>query len=130
MSKRDPPPFVETCWVLVGARRGDIWLCRRWETTRGAPDQVEFDGPAVLAREERRGDVLGFLHTHPAGLPSPSRRDVRTMRAWTSAFGKSLVCLIEMEGSMAGWRFDDDASAGIRLSTVERFARGVLIGVD
>jgi proteasome lid subunit RPN8/RPN11 len=122
--------FVETCWVLVGERRGRVWRCRRLRPTRGEPSQVAFDGPAALAREERRGDVVGFYHTHPGGPPRPSRRDVRTMRAWASAFGKPLVCLIESDGKLAGWRFNDDESAGVAMAAVERFPRGVVIAVD
>jgi proteasome lid subunit RPN8/RPN11 len=91
---------------------------------------VQFDGPWVLEREERRHDVIGFLHTHPDGPPSPSRRDVRTMRAWCSAFGKPLLCLIASPNGVRGYRFDDDESEGVGLALVETFPRGVLIGVD
>jgi proteasome lid subunit RPN8/RPN11 len=91
---------------------------------------VSFDGPWVLEREERRHDVLGFLHTHPDGPPTPSHRDVRTMRAWCSAFGKPLLCLIASPEGMRGFRFDDDESEGVALAHVETFARGIVIGVD
>ena len=92
--------------------------------------QVAFDGDRVLQREERRGDVLGFFHTHPDGPPAPSRRDVRTMRAWSSAFGKPLICLIASPDGTAGFRFDHDESNGVPLKIVEVFPRGVVIGVD
>jgi proteasome lid subunit RPN8/RPN11 len=91
---------------------------------------VRFDGRWVLEREERRGDVLGFLHTHPDGHAYPSTRDVRTMRAWCSAFGKPLLCLIASAEGVRGFRFDDDESKGVELATVEIFPRGVVIGVD
>jgi hypothetical protein len=52
------------------------------------------------------------------------------MRAWCSAFGKPLVCLIASPEGTAGYRFDDDASRGIPLATVEHFPRGVVIGVE
>jgi proteasome lid subunit RPN8/RPN11 len=91
---------------------------------------VEFDGPWVLAREERRHDVLGFYHTHP-GMPArPSQRDVNTLRAWCSAFGKPLLCVIDGADGVRGFRFDDDASAGTELPLVALFARGVVIGVE
>lgn len=96
----------------------------------GRPASVEFDGPAVLEREERKGDVIGFLHTHPNSDAEPSRRDLRTMRAWVSAFGKPLLCVIEGIDGLAAYRFDDDASDGERLPAVEAFPRGVIIGVD
>jgi proteasome lid subunit RPN8/RPN11 len=121
---------IERCWTLVGAHRGRIWHARRVKPRAGEPASVAFDGPWVLAREERRGDVLGFFHTHPVGRPRPSRRDVRTMRGWTSAFGKPLLCVIESPVGLAAFRFDDDRSDGVILGVIERFPRGVVIAVD
>jgi hypothetical protein len=120
----------ERCWVLVGQRRGRIWCGRRLRTSVGEPAHVEFDGPAVLDREERRRDVIGFLHTHPAYSAVPSQRDLHTMRAWATAFGKPLLCLIEGVDGLAGYRFDDDTSDGDRLPLVETFPRGVIIAVE
>jgi proteasome lid subunit RPN8/RPN11 len=97
---------------------------------RGRPAAVEFDADWVLRREEARGDVVGFYHTHPSGPPEPSQRDLRTMRAWASAFGKALLCLIESNGALAAFRFDDDASQGVKLAACELFARGVVIAFD
>jgi proteasome lid subunit RPN8/RPN11 len=91
---------------------------------------VRFEGLCVLKREETRRDVLGFYHTHPDGPPGPSGRDIRTMRAWCSALGKPLVCLIASPTGTAGYRFDDDASRGVPMAAVELFPRGVVIGVD
>jgi proteasome lid subunit RPN8/RPN11 len=81
----------------------------------------------VLNREEERGDVVGFYHTHPSGLAAPSVRDVRTMRAWVSAFGKPLLCLIESQGSLVAFGFHDDESPGVRLEACQLFPRGVVI---
>ena len=121
---------VEHCWALVGRRRGRIWYARRLRGRAGEPARVCFDGPWVLQREERRQDVLGFYHTHP-GLPArPSRRDVRTMRAWCSAFGKPLLCVIAGAEGVRGYRFEDEASPGVELAVVELFPRGVVIGVE
>jgi len=125
-----PVRAVEHCWTLVGQRRGPIWYCRRLQAHRGEPARVCFDGPWVLAREERRHDVLGFYHTHP-GMPArPSRRDVRTMRAWCSAFGKPLLCVIAGADGIRGYRFDDDTSAGVELAVVATFPQSVVIGVE
>jgi proteasome lid subunit RPN8/RPN11 len=120
----------EECWLLVGRRRGRIWHARQIGRCAGEPASVEFDGLATLRREERRRDVVGFLHTHPATATVPSRRDLDTMRAWVGALGKPLLCVIEGVDGLAGWRFDDDESDGERLLAVELFPRGVLIGVD
>jgi proteasome lid subunit RPN8/RPN11 len=121
---------VEQYWTLIGQRRGRIWYARRVHHCRGATASVHFNGLSVLRREEKRGDVLGFFHTHPDGPARPSRRDVRTMRAWCSAFGKPLLCVISSPIGVAGCRFNDDSSRGVALELVHVFPRGVVIGVD
>lgn len=123
-------PVVEQCWTLVGEHRGRIWHCRRVRPTTGERASVRFDGDWALKREEKHGDVVGFLHTHPEGPASPSNRDVRTMRAWCGSFGKPLLCLIAGPDGLRGFRFDDDVSTGEKLAIVEVFPRGVVIGVD
>jgi len=123
-------PVAEQCWTLLGRLRGRIWYCRRVRRSRGDRASVHFDGAWVLDREEAHGDVVGFLHTHPEGPAAPSQRDVRTIRAWCSAFGKPLLCLIAAPEEVRGYRFDDDESVGEALSLVELFPRGVVIGVD
>jgi proteasome lid subunit RPN8/RPN11 len=107
-----------------------VGFCRRRKHEQGERVRVRFDGAWVLEREETNGDVIGFLHTHPDGPDSPSTRDVRTMRAWCSAFGKPLVCLIDGPGGLRGWRFDHDAANGRMLAIVQSFPRGLVIGVD
>jgi proteasome lid subunit RPN8/RPN11 len=129
-SPRALRPPVEQYWTLVGERRGRIWYARRVHHRTGEATSVHFDGLRVLDREEKRGDVLGFLHTHPDGPPRPSKRDVRTMRAWCSAFGKPLLCVILCPEGLAGFQFEDDQSDGVVVATIEVFARGVLIGVE
>jgi proteasome lid subunit RPN8/RPN11 len=122
--------FLEEYWTLVGARRGRIWYARRIHNCSGTEASVRFDGQSVLRREETRRDVLGFFHTHPSGSPCPSNRDVRTMRAWCSAFGKPLLCVISSPDGLAGYRFASDSARGAPLALVELFPRGVLIGVE
>jgi hypothetical protein len=41
------------------------------------------------------------------------------MRAWVSSFGKPLLCLIESDGELAAYRFDNDESPGVRLVACE-----------
>jgi hypothetical protein len=108
----------ERCWVLVGAfdRSGDSWRVAVEREVAGEPIRVEADWRWALAREEERGDVAGFWHTHPpaAGLV-PSARDVRTMQAWTLALGKPLLCLISEEGrpgQPAAYLFLDEDDRG------------------
>jgi proteasome lid subunit RPN8/RPN11 len=122
--------MVEEYWTLVGVRRKRSWRARRIQHCEGEPDRVRFDAQAVLQREESRGDVVGFFHTHPAGPPKPSARDVRTMRAWCSAFGKPLWCVIASPEGMAGFCFEDDSSRGTPFALVKFLKNGVLRGVE
>lgn len=121
---------VEYCWTLVGRRQGRFWYARRERAILGQVDSVEFDAAWVLQREESKGDIVGFYHTHPGGPPCPSRRDVSTMRAWVGSFGKPLLCLIESEGQLAAYRFDDDESSGKALTGCELFPRGIVVAFD
>lgn len=116
--------------MLVGLRKSRVWYARRMGRCLGKPASVEFDGASVLAREEGRHDVVGFLHTHPSSPAVPSQRDLDTMRAWVGAFGKPLLCVIAGTTGLCGYRFDTDQSQGRRLETVEFFPRGIVIGVD
>jgi proteasome lid subunit RPN8/RPN11 len=121
---------VEQYWTLIGERRGRIWYMRRIGHRTGGPASVTFDGPGVLRREEERRDVLGFMHTHPDGPAQPSARDVLTMRAWCSAFGKPLMCAIACPQTLAAFRFDPDSPDGIPFAEIELFPRGTVIGVE
>lgn len=98
--------------------------------TRGEVASVAFDATWVLGREEVRADVVGFYHTHPSGPPEPSDRDVKTMRAWASSFGKSLLCLLESEGQLAAYRFGNGQSDGLRLEHCELLPRGIVLVFD
>ena len=122
-------PQCEECWPLVGERRGRLWCARTLHRTVGTRTRVEFNGPAILAREEKRQDIVGFLHTHPGSLAEPSQRDIATMQAWVSAFGKPLLCLIEGTDGLTGFCFATDDSAGQRLAQVERFGRQTIIAI-
>jgi hypothetical protein len=120
----------EICYVLVGQHRGRIWVGRLQQRQEGQPTSVEFDWKWVLAREERYGDILGFYHTHPAGLAKPSERDVCTMRAWVSCLGKPLLCVIESGVALGAYSFASDEDDGQALAEVERFPRKVVVAVD
>jgi hypothetical protein len=54
------------------------------------------------------------------------------MRAWCSAFGKPLLCVIASPAGAAGFRFASKgrAARGVRLAALELFPRNVLIGVE
>ncbi len=101
-----------------------MWLCCLHFLGSGSPTGVEFDWAVVIKREERRGDVLGFYHTHPFGLNRPSRRDVRTMRAWCDCLGKPLLCVIGTPGStrtkIHGYLFRNYRSLGRKVRLTEQ----------
>lgn len=115
----------EQCWVLLGAydEKEEMWRLRARRQVSGQPASVEADWRWALDREERVGDVAGFAHTHPAGSGvEPSQRDVRTMEAWCSAFGKALVCLIaegETLDDPAGYLFSDGGVDSLPLEDLE-----------
>jgi proteasome lid subunit RPN8/RPN11 len=121
---------IERCCVLVGRRKGAFWHARRVRPTTGDVASVGFDAGWVLAREETNGDVVGFYHTHPSGMPEPSKRDDRTMWAWVSSFGKPLLCLIEADRKVAAYLYMDDKAAAAKVTACEVLPRGVVIAYD
>ena len=128
--KRTTEGFREEACVLVGERRGDIWHARRHWPTRGEPASVSFDWHKVMAREEARRDVIGFFHTHPDCLPTPSARDDRTMQAWCSCFGKELLCVIESGMEMRAWIYSAENMDLRRAARVIRFKRNWLVAIE
>lgn len=119
---------VEECWVLIGQRRDGIWTSRRRRYSIGMPTTVAFDARWTLEREETQGDVVGFLHTHPAGSPAPSRRDLRTMKAWAGSFGKRMLCVIAAPHRTRGYVFDGKDRHEV--DRIIQFSRGLIIVVE
>jgi proteasome lid subunit RPN8/RPN11 len=98
--------------------------------TTGDSSSVGFDADWVLEREESSGDVVGFYHTHPSGMPAPSKRDDRTMWAWVSSFGKPLLCLIEADRKVAAYQYINDEAEAAKVTACEVLPRGVVIAYD
>lgn len=88
----------EVSYILIGKRSDSFRFGRLVRKKRGTLSSVEFDWKWALEREEEKGDVLGFYHTHPYGS-GISGRDIKTMMAWTSCFGKALFCIVEDSSS-------------------------------
>jgi proteasome lid subunit RPN8/RPN11 len=120
----------EICYVVIGHRRSGIWYGRLRQRQTGSPASVEFDWAWVMEREERFGDVAGFFHTHPPGLSTPSQRDLRTMRAWVSCFGKPLLCLVDSGDRLSAYFFATDEDVGQPVAQLERFPRNVIVAVE
>jgi proteasome lid subunit RPN8/RPN11 len=98
--------------------------------TAGNLSSVAFNGDWVLRREESKGDVVGFYHTHPSGLPEPSEQDNRTMWAWVGSFGKPLLCLIEADRRVRAYQYMDDEAAAKKVSACELLPRGIVLAYD
>jgi len=71
--------------------------------------------------------VLGFLHTHPDGPCRPSERDRLTMRAWTSAFGKPMVCVIDAGFEIKAWIYSSSPRRSV--DRVVKFDDGSIVVV-
>lgn len=93
--------MIERAAVLLESGR-----LARWR--EGGAAHVVADGAWALRREEARGDVAGFFHTHPPGITGMSARDRATMRAWAGSFGKPLLCAIRSAGTVRVWVCDAD----------------------
>ncbi len=99
--------LVERCWVLTGVQDDEAdWRFRRRCRSTGDLVSVEAAWEWALSQEEQFGDVIGFFHTHPKGAGAqPSSRDTRTMQAWCSALGKTLLCVITDGIALEGYLF-------------------------
>ena len=126
---------VEISYVLIGQVNDGIWHARLNWRRSGRVASVEFDWQRVLEREEKLGDVIGFFHTHPGtgacdGGVSPSRRDDKTMIAWSNCFGKPLLSVIEDENETAAWIYDYGRAGRTRVEKVVRFRSNWLVAVE
>jgi hypothetical protein len=100
----------EECWILLGRKKNYKWKARRVKYSIGEPASVNFNYDWVMKREESKGDILGFVHTHPMTVGSPSMTDYATMHAWVCCFGRPLLCAINgTDGLRAHWFFDDES---------------------
>jgi hypothetical protein len=122
---------MERCWILVGAPDADgmTWTVAMAREDQGAAARCEADWAWTLHREEERGDVAGFFHTHPpGGGVRPSERDLRTMQAWTLALGKPLLCLIAPDDRVeepSGYLFAAAAEQAKCVASIERLEAGI-----
>lgn len=95
---------------LVGKIISRWWVARSFgDDAEGTPGSVEFNWQRIMDREDSRGDIVGFYHTHPHFVGQPSSTDYATMKGWTLSFGRPLLCLIEgTDGLNANWFKDDE----------------------
>jgi len=126
-------PFVEKAGLLFGEKAGKTWTCHLQHLSSGSAVRVEFDWKTVFEHETKRGNVLGFFHTHPSGMTKPSRRDIRTMRAWCDCLGKPLLCMIGVpdvrDGALYAYLFTNHRSFGRRARVVAQDEQNFIIKV-
>lgn len=95
----------EICKVLVGSEiiRDGVALAiigyakEEWE---GSFAEVEFDRREVFGWEDSGLKVMGFYHTHPGDFVTLSGIDVKTMKGWSVALGRRMLCFIEGNGEI------------------------------
>jgi proteasome lid subunit RPN8/RPN11 len=120
----------EVAYILIGETTGGVWHARmQWRST-GRPASVEFDWQRVMQREEWRGDVVGYFHTHPHGFTSPSSRDDKTMYTWSTCFGKRLLCLIDDGDGTKGWVYDSASEGRTEVSQARRFRNDWIVVIE
>lgn len=117
----------EQCWVLIGGWKDDLWWGKRVRSTEGHPVMVRFDPQYVMKREEKYGDVIGFIHTHPTFTAQYSNIDDRTMKAWVLSFGKPLVCCIQGTDGLKAWWYLNDEEPPVEYQAVKM--RGLVFGL-
>jgi proteasome lid subunit RPN8/RPN11 len=121
---------VEISYVLIGQYVDGLWHARmNWRSTGSAVD-VAFDWSQVMTREEQKGDVVGFYHTHPLGMLSPSSRDDKTMLAWSNCFGKPLLCVISDGVETRAWSYDYKKERGTSVAKVVKLRGDWIVACD
>jgi hypothetical protein len=122
--------MIEKSAVMTGHCQAGCWRLRLRRPRSGGPASVEIDWAWAMEREEGRGDVVGFYHTHPGGSAFPSQRDVQTMQAWVSCFGKPMLCVIEGGGPVVAYLFESDEDEGRPLPGVEKRGQWLAVHVQ
>lgn len=99
----------EQCWILSGKVQGNLWWAKPLIEGSGCPVSVEFNYDRSMKQEEK-GKLVGWAHTHPSFLAVPSNRDHATMKVWVLSLGHSLVCVIKgIDGTRSWWYLDDES---------------------
>lgn len=115
----------EVYLALIGGRVGKFWWACGQSPAEGRPASVDFDHRFVMDNEKQ---IVGFYHTHPSFLATPSSTDYATMGAWTVCFGRPLACLIEgVDGLKGHWFYDDETPH--RTGWVKRLGKNLFIGM-
>ena len=117
--------FREQCWLIKGFETKKYYFGILSYQGEGDISSVDFDW-----RKASGKNVLGFYHTHPSGLATPSDRDDRTMGALVRAEGRPLLCgiLTESTDNCYVYRREEDRSIeSVKLKNVRTIGRKIYI---
>ena len=85
----------EECWIIYGKKHCKWAYGKLVYESEGGPGSVEFDWEKVIRERDK---IIGFNHTHPGALQTPSLMvDQPTMAGWVKALGKPLLCGIKSD---------------------------------
>jgi len=118
----------ERSWALVRLFSCGLFdICIAKYPTIGEPHEVRLAWDKVLDREETKGDIVGFYHTHPNSSGNfYSEKDRVTMTDWCSCFGKLLYCVIKSKTATKTFHFNKEGHQ----ETTAAFKIGSLVFVE
>jgi hypothetical protein len=108
--------FREKCWIIRGFKTKKHYFGVLFYQGEGGLSSVEFDWRKATSK-----NIIGFYHTHPSGIETPSNRDDRTMGALVRAEGRPLLCGILTDHTNNCYiykRAEDRSIESIRLNNV------------
>jgi desampylase len=114
---------AECCGALVGELHRDrIEVRAQIPLVNAASDPASYRIDAsVVRRLERRAEcaglsVVGFYHSHPAGLATPSATDLE------HACPGYLYVIVDRQGAVRAWRLRDERNGFAELTLLDPLA--------
>ena len=92
--------FVEECWFVYGIKVLGRFFGFKVYHSSGTPGSVEFKWERALLKY-----MVGWVHTHPPGFNYVSGTDDKTMKGWSIALGKPLLCAVSCDGGVKAWQY-------------------------
>lgn len=81
--------FKEKCWIIYGYKIANWTFGFLVFESEGSSSSVDFNWEKICKNKDR---IVGFNHTHPGNLNTPSSTDDVTMAGWVKTLGKPLLC--------------------------------------
>jgi len=117
--------FNEECWIIYGVRVKKTLLGYMSYESEGSPASVDFNWEKVFQFKDK---IIGFNHTHPSGMETPSSIDDTTMIGWVKALGKPLICGIH-SGEQNVFLYERCNDSTVRWRPVPFYKMGNIIKV-